>query len=119
MKIIIALTLLATTLLYGCSSTDDKKTQDSQVIITQNKESGTNVSEKEFEELAKNSQFTTKQLRSAANSLGYKCTLYKVTGSRIKKKLCTTKQQREVREEAARELLRRNRQPHISDRSID
>jgi uncharacterized protein YcfL len=119
MKIIIALTLLATTLLFGCSSTDDKKTQDSQVRITQNKESGTNVSEKEFEELAKNSQFTTEQLRSAANSLGYKCTLYKVTGSRIKKKLCTTKQQREVREEAARELLRRNRQPHISDRSID
>ena len=110
--------VLLASLLFGCSSTNNDREQGTTVNVTndQNKlEFGTNISKTEFEELAKNSEFTAEQLQAAANSLGYRCSLYKVTGSRIKKKLCSTRKQREVREEAAREILRNNRVPHISN----
>ena len=109
---------LLASLLFGCSSTNNENQKGTTVNATNGHnelEFGTNVSKAEFEELAKNSEFTAEQLKAAANSLGYRCSLYKVTGSRIKKKLCSTRKQREVREEAAREILRNNRAPHISN----
>lgn len=115
MKLKLTATVLLASFLFGCSSTNNDRDQGTTANDQNKLEFGTNISKTEFEELAKNSEFTAEQLQAAANSLGYRCSLYKVTGSRIKKKLCSTRKQREVREEAAREILRNNRAPHISN----
>jgi len=68
--------------------------------------SGKQMTAAELDKMAKNTSFTAKQLRVAANDLGYRCDMVAKTGSHMKKKLCSTQQQRDVMEEAARQRIK-------------
>ena len=65
-------TVLLASLLFGWSSTNNDREQGTTVNVTndQNKlEFGTNISKTEFEELAKNSEFTAEQLQQHLEAL--------------------------------------------------
>ncbi len=101
MKSVITGTLLLV-LLSGCQSTSDNEvaqtTANEEVITKQ-------LTDAELEKMAKNTSFTRKQLKAAAETLGYRCEMVARTGSHMKKKLCSTKQQRDIKAQASKQLL--------------
>jgi len=106
MKVTILTVFLTLTALAGCGSTAEKNQESAVAVNNQNQTSTTQkLTDKELDELAKNTNFTPAQLKAAAKKLGYKCTFFAVTGSRIKQKLCSTQQQRDVRAEAAKRYI--------------
>jgi len=94
MKALILGALVVVTSIAGCSSTNNDESSGKQMTTT------------ELDKIASNSSFTSKQLRDAAKELGYRCDLVAKTGSHMKKKLCSTQQQRDVMEAAARQRIR-------------
>jgi bacterioferritin-associated ferredoxin len=64
------------------------------------------ATDEEIKEVIQETEFTSKQLTKAVKGLGYRCSMVARTGTRVKKKVCTTKQQREVLAEAAKQYLR-------------
>lgn len=94
MKALLLGVLVTVTSIAGCSSTNDVGVSGKQVTAV------------ELDKMAKNTSFTAKQLREAAKDLGYRCDMVAKTGSHMKKKLCSTKQQRDVMEEAARQRIK-------------
>ena len=106
MKIKIIGTLLTIASLVGCTSTEEpKKASTSQAVNTQ-VASGQPLTDEQIADLVSKTSFSAEQLREAAEKLGYRCTSQKATGSRIKKNVCTTKQYRDAKEEAAREYVK-------------
>jgi hypothetical protein len=107
MKVNFIVALLTIASLAACTST----TETSQVSgtpagITNKIDSGEKLTDKDLNELAGKANFSAAQLKAAAKNLGYKCSFFAVTGSHIKKKVCTTQQQRDVRAEAAKAYVR-------------
>mgnify|MGYP005993276137 CR=1 FL=1 len=116
MKIRIFTLLLTLAALGGCTSTDENNQENTAATNTQNTSTGgNNLTDKELDELASKTNFTPAQLKAAAKSIGYKCSLTVTTGSRLKKKVCSTKQQRDVRAEAAKRLMRTMSKSSMSD----
>ncbi|MGB2740240.1 MAG: hypothetical protein WBC60_06745 [Cognaticolwellia sp.] len=107
MKIKIITVFLTITALAGCTSTVDKNQESAASIKSESKtNSAQKLTSKELDELARNTDFTPAELKAAAKKLGYKCSFSASTGSRIKKKVCSTQQQRDVRAEAAKRYMR-------------
>jgi len=102
--------LIAVTFITGCQSTaeveqvnvaTDNQSKTSQVSsVTEAKRASNEVS------TLVESDFTDKQLKLAAKELGYRCSMEALTGTRIKKKVCSTEQQRAVLARALRDSLR-------------
>jgi len=104
MKIIVALIAVAS--LAGCTSTTKPdQTSAVSVEIRDKMDAGTRLSNKELKELAEKTNFTMAQLKAAAKKLGYKCTYHAKTGTHLKKKVCSTKEQRVVRAAAAKTYM--------------
>lgn len=106
MKIKIAVTLITIATLAACTSTVTQDQASTVPAEIQNKiKANTPLTDKELKKLVENTKFTTAQLKDAAKSLGYRCTSVVVTGSHMKKKICSTQQQRDVLAEATRAHL--------------
>ncbi len=93
--------LIVAFFLTGCNSTsntDDSTHSQSQTLT-----------DSELQALANKTKFTAAELKAAADKLGFRCSHKPKTGSRIKKKVCTSEQQRLVREEARREFYNKNK----------
>ena len=118
MKIKTIAVLLTLTAMAGCNSTAEKK-QENVAPAVSNIQANVDqrLTDKELDALAKNTNFTPAELKAAAKKLGYKCTFFATTGSRIKQKVCSTKQQRDVRAEAAKHYLRNIQSPNIAPKS--
>ena len=91
MKATIPVALFFSLALTACGSTSNEV-----VNKDDNAETSDVMSERALAELAKNYKFSEKELRAAAKKLGYRCSMEKTTGSRLKKKTCTTKEQRDI-----------------------
>ena len=101
MKNVIAGALLLV-LLSGCQSTSEEETAQA----TANEKVATkDLTDAELEKIAKNNNVSKAQMKSAAEKLGYSCKLVGKTGSHMKRKICSTKQQREIRAEATKQML--------------
>jgi len=110
-KIIVALLTIAS--VAGCTSTTESNQASAAPAEIQNKiDTGENLTDKELNELARKTDFSSAQLKQAARNLGYKCSFHAVTSSHIKKKVCSTQQQRDVRVAAARDYLRQRTSGH-------
>jgi cytochrome c556 len=106
MKIKILSVFIALAVLAGCGSTAQNNQESNATVNSQNPtKASQKLTDAELEELAKKTDFTPEELKAAAKSLGYKCTFYAVTGSRLKHKLCSTQEQRDVLAEAARRYM--------------
>jgi len=95
MKIKIITVFLTLTALAACTSTSEN-TQESAASV--NSGSKANV--------AKVPNFNSEGLKWATEKLGYKCSYEAVTGSRLKQKVCSTKQERDELAEAAKRYMR-------------
>lgn len=116
MKIKTFTLLLTLAALGGCTSTAENNQESTAAINNQSTSaSGNNLTSQELDELASKTNFTPAQLKAAAKSIGYKCTFTSSTGSRLKKKICSTQQQREVRAEAAKRLMRTMSKSSMTD----
>jgi hypothetical protein len=105
-KIKLLTVFLAITAIAGCNSTDQSNQESAMKAEGQNQTVATKkLTAEELDDLANNTDFTPAELKAAAKALGYKCTFYAVTGSRIKQKVCSTQEQRDVLAEAARRLM--------------
>ena len=113
MKIKTLTVFVALIALVGCTSTAEKS-QTAAASVESHTNAEQKLTSKELEHLAKNTNFTPAELKAAAKKLGYKCSFFAVTGSRIKQKVCSTKQQRDVRAEAAKHYLRNIQSPNIA-----
>jgi len=103
MNVIAIVVLLTLTTLAGCASTADLSQANAASSEIKSKlDSGKELTDKEITELAGKANFSATQLKKAAKKLGYKCTYFASTGTHIKKKICSTQQQRDVRAEAAK-----------------
>jgi len=85
--------------LAGCNSTAETSANTSDNNLTKNDING----------LAQKTEFSAAEISAAVKKLGLKCSLKKVTGSRISKKTCSSKQQRLAREQAKKNLTHRQR----------
>ena len=104
-KTIVALLTIAS--LAACTSTTETaQVSGAPAKITNKINAGEKLTDKELNELAKKANFSSAQLKQAAKNLGYRCTFHSVTSSHIKKKVCSTQQQRDVRAEAAKTYLK-------------
>lgn len=99
--------LALSVVMVGCNSTTNEQEQTASVNETQ--KGLQQLSDAELEALAKQTNFTAAELKAAANALGFKCSVTPKTGSRIKKKVCSSEQQRLARAEARRSFVERNR----------
>jgi len=101
---IIALLVIAS--ISACKSTHSLTTSKNDSLQRGNLvKAGDVLSAKELERLAEKTDFTSEQLKVAINALGYRCTYHEFTGSRIKRRLCSTQQQRDIRTEAAKRFM--------------
>jgi len=103
MKLLLVGTLIAAVSFSGCQSTETEQpknevTNNTAQVIKQEKG-------EEAEAVVAKTNFTFKELQAAAKELGYRCVMHEVTGTRIKKKICSTKQQRKIRDEANRKFV--------------
>lgn len=114
MKMKVLTLFLTLAALAGCTSTAEKN-QENTASLNSQKAEGQNITTKELEELASKTDFTPAQLKAAAKSIGYKCTFAPSTGTRLKKKVCSTQQQRDVRAEAAKRLMRTMTKSSMTD----
>ena len=55
--------------------------------------------------LTQSTDYSSEELQSAAKYLGYECVMVKATGSRIKKKECTTAEYRNELEQVSKKYL--------------
>ena len=99
-------TLLTIASLVGCASTEEPRTATTSSAVNTQVNSNSPLTDEEIADLVSKTSFSAEQLQEAASSLGYRCITVKKTGSRINKKVCSTKQQRDVREEAAKNYVR-------------
>jgi hypothetical protein len=106
MKIQMIAALITIASLAGCASTATSDQANAAPAEIKNKiNTGEKLTDKELDELAGKTNFTATQLKKAAKKLGYRCSYFVVTGSHIKQKICSTKQQRDVRAEAAKSYV--------------
>lgn len=103
--------LFVVLLVSACKSNDVQSQTDASVstdVTTETSEITLLTDEATLAELAKAakfSEFTLEELKAAAKVLGFRCEMYKPTGSRIKKKVCTTKLQRDKQTELAKDFM--------------
>jgi hypothetical protein len=98
--------LLGIASLIGCTSTENSEQANGTPAEFNSKiQKGDTLTSSELAEFARKTNFTGEQLQAAAKKIGYKCTFSAQVGSRLRKKECSTQQQRDVRAEAARAFL--------------
>jgi hypothetical protein len=95
--------LLTVAALAGCTSTANvEQASAAPAEIMDKVMSGRQLTSDEIKVLGDTTKFTAMQLREAGKSLGFRCSFFKVTGTHIKNKICSTQQQRDVRAAAAK-----------------
>ena len=125
-KRIIVGSLLVAVSLAGCKSTTKAEpasvemTTSTQEVETDNEPNTQQATDQETSEVAEKTEFTSRELEDAVKRLGLRCTMVARTGSHIKKKVCTTSQQRKVFAEASEKWLRDlNRTPKTAGSKPD
>lgn len=88
-----ALVALSLATVVGCQSTADNSSAETATANATQGEKAT---------------LTKTQLKAAMKELGYKCSFEKRTGSNLKKKVCSTEEQREARRLASQKMLQEN-----------
>jgi hypothetical protein len=113
MKYLKVTVLLMAATLIGCQSTnsDEVLVKESNAKVSNsegNKQTREDkqITDLEIAKLAKKTSFSPKELRIAARELGYRCVMVEKTGTHIKKRVCSTKEQRDIQDEAARQFLK-------------
>jgi hypothetical protein len=101
-KIITSLIMLAS--LVGCASKEINinQTNMAPTEIIEKIVNDIPLTDKELDVLAKTTTFTVAQLKEVGVKLGYKCILTPELGSHVKKRICSTEQQRKSHAAAAK-----------------
>ena len=102
MNKIIIVTLCAIVLLSGCESRPSIQSNDG---ASETKYTPEQVTSADLNILAQSTDYSSEELESAAKELGYECVMVKATGSRIKKKECTTAKYRNSLEQVTKKYL--------------